>query len=223
MAEIPTTEVELSRTSMVREGHEQQRHPGCRLGDVGDRDARRVDGVQPDRLAAHLDADGAVLGGGDRGCALLAVVDEGDGDVLGALGRVEGGEDVGPGPARLPVDRGDGVACGDARLLCGGALGDGADDVGVHGDGDADDGVDAHDQQHAADDVHEDAGDQDQGAGPEALARVGRGALLLEEGLLPHRRLPRLALGGRVLSIEPAAANRVRPAASRGTEAKDAG
>ena len=136
---------------------------------------------------------------------LLAVTLVLDGDIVLTGGLADSIVNVHPCGARYTVNRKDRVAALDTRLGGNRPLVNLTDHVGIHRHGDTRNRVDAHKQQKTRQDIDENAREQHKGALEKALAKISVRALLRQEISLAARQLPHIALGSRMLSIEPAA------------------
>ena len=136
---------------------------------------------------------------------LLAVALILNGDIVLTGGLADGIVNVHPGRARYSVNRKYRVAALDTRLGGNRPLVNLTDHVGIHRHGDTRNRVDAHKQQKARQDIDENAREQHKGALEKTLAQIGMRTLLRKELGFAARQLPHIALGSRMLSIEPAA------------------
>ena len=136
---------------------------------------------------------------------LLAVTLVLNGDIVLTGSLADGIVNVHPGRARYSVDRKDRVAAQDSRRGGNRAFVNLADHIGVHRHGDTCDGIDAHKEQKARQDIDDNARKQHKGPLDKALAQIGVRALACKEFGLAARQLPYIALGSRMLAIEPTA------------------
>ena len=136
---------------------------------------------------------------------LLAVTLILNGDIVLTGSLTDGIVNVHPGRARYSVNRKDRVAALDTRLGGNRPLVNLTDHVGIHRHGDTRNRVDAHKQQKARQDIDDNARKQHKGTLDKALAQIGVRALACKEFRLGARQLPYIALGSRVLTIEPTA------------------
>ena len=136
---------------------------------------------------------------------LLAVALILNGDIVLTGGLADGIVNVHPGRARYSVNRKDRIAALDTRLGGNRPLVNLTDHVGIHRHGDTRNGIDTHKEQKARQDIDNNTREQHKGALEKALAKIGVRTFLRKELGLAARQLPHIALGSRMLSIEPAA------------------
>ena len=128
-----------------------------------------------------------------------------NGDIALTGSLADGIVNVHPSRARYSVDRKDRVAPLDSRRGGNRAFVNLADHIGIHRHGDARDGIDAHKEQKARQDIDDNARKQHKGTLDKALAQIGVRALACKEFGLAARQFPYIALGSRMLAIEPTA------------------
>ena len=128
-----------------------------------------------------------------------------DGDIVLTGSLADGIVYVHPSRARYSVDRKDRVAALDSRRCGNRAFVNLADHIGIHRHRDTCDGIDAHKEQKARQDIDDNARKQHKGTLDKALTQIGVRALACKEFGLAARQFPYIALGSRVLTIEPTA------------------
>ena len=184
---------------------EQAHHAIRRLHDIGERQTSRRDGIQTDHLRRGIHTQSLVLFERNRGRILLAVAFVLNGDIVLTGSLADSVINVHPGRARYAIDRIDRVAALDSRLGGNRTFVDLTDHIGIHRHGDACDGIDAHKEQEARQDIDDNAREQHKATLEKALAQIGMRALTRKEFGLAAGRFPRIALGSRMFAIETTA------------------